>query len=107
MSNNNQSSDDEFRPLPITITFIVIWGALTVYLLDLSRSGYPAALWGALFTGISGFFQVIRFFDDRAKLKAFRKRQAAFRNASKDFGQSSFGSVADARDAGLGNRGGR
>jgi hypothetical protein len=99
-------SQYQFRPPLITAIFIACWAAATVYLLDWGKY-FPWATAAAFVTGALGITQIIHFFDDVAQLIAYRRRRKAYKAAGKEYGETSFGDINDARDAGLLGKGRR
>jgi predicted RND superfamily exporter protein len=106
MQNQPQQSQKQFRPPLVTAVFVACWIAATVYLLNMGRY-FPWATAAAFVAIAMGIGQVIHLFDDIAQLRAYWKRRKAYREAGKDYGETSFGDIDDARQAGLVNKGGR
>jgi hypothetical protein len=99
--HQSQQKQQQFRPPLITAIFIACLGYACHLLFGIGRSGYP---W-ATFAGFVALFlcikQIMRFFDDVAQLLGYRKRMKAYKKAAKEYGQSAFGTINDARAAGL------
>tara|TARA_R110002073_G_scaffold8027_19_gene44874 strand:+ start:11705 stop:12037 length:333 start_codon:yes stop_codon:yes gene_type:complete len=94
---------ETFRHPLLTLIYVggLIW--VTTYLLDRGEQGYPWGTPAAFVTGWMTITQVIRMLDDWAKLRHYRKRREVFKQSAKEHGQSSFGTIDDARQAGLVN----
>lgn len=106
MHQQPQGNQYQFRPPLLTFTYVLCWAGVSVYLLHIGRF-FPWAIGGAFVTGGLGVAQIVHFFDDVSQLIAYRRRKRAYRNAAKHYGQTSFGDVDDARNAGLIGKGRR
>lgn len=101
MTTRHRPPETRFRPPLLTAIIIgcLVW--LTCHCLQLGHMGYPWATGVAFVTGGFCIGQCIRLLDDIAQVRAYKKRMRAFKNAAKDYGQSHFGNLNDARNAGL------